>query len=161
VLQPRRLPARLAAERVAGDGARKSARPWAIPWRFAEEASPRTRIRFVTEGILLRRLLGDAKLSGVEVVILDEFSPSAIWPVTWLWPCLRRLQLTQRPDLSLVAMSATLDAHPVCEFLGDCPLVRSEGRLFEISLEHLPQPDARPLADQVASAVRRAVPGRA
>ena len=154
VLQPRRLPARLAAERVAGERGEKVGETVGYTVRFAEEASPRTRIRFVTEGILLRRLLGDAKLSGVEVVILDEFHERHLASDLAL-ALLRRLQLNQRPDLSLVAMSATLDAHPVCEFLGDCPLVRSEGRLFEISLEHLPQPDARPLADQVASAVRR------
>ena len=154
VLQPRRLPARLAAERVAGERGEKVGETVGYTVRFAEEASPRTRIRFVTEGILLRRLLGDPRLSGVEVVILDEFHERHLASDLAL-ALLRRLQLSQRPDLSLVAMSATLDAHPVCEFLGDCPLVRSEGRLFEISLEHLLQPDARPLADQVASAVRR------
>ena len=154
VLQPRRLPARLAAERVAGERGEKVGETVGYTVRFAEEASPRTRIRFVTEGILLRRLLGDPRLAGVEVVILDEFHERHLASDLAL-ALLRRLQLTQRPDLSLVAMSATLDAHPVCEFLGDCPLVRSEGRLFEISLEHLLQPDARPLADQVASAVRR------
>jgi ATP-dependent helicase HrpB len=154
VLQPRRLPARLAAERVAGERGEKVGETVGYTVRFAEEASPRTRIRFVTEGILLRRLLGDPRLSGVEVVILDEFHERHLASDLAL-ALLRRLQLTQRPDLGLVAMSATLDAQPVCEFLGDCPLLRSEGRLFEIALEHLPQPDARPLADQVASAVRR------
>jgi len=122
--------------------------------RFAEEASPRTRIRFVTEGILLRRLLADPRLSGVEVVILDEFHERHLASDLAL-ALLRRLQLSERPDLGLVAMSATLDAYPVCEFLGDCPLVRSEGRLFEISVQHLAQPDTRPLAEPVASAVRR------
>jgi ATP-dependent helicase HrpB len=154
VLQPRRLPARLAAERVAGERGEKVGETVGYTVRFAEEASPRTRIRFVTEGILLRRLLGDPRLSGVEVVILDEFHERHLASDLALG-LLRRLQLSARPDLGLVAMSATLDAHPACEFLGDCPLLRSEGRLFEISLEHLPQPDARPLADQVASAVRR------
>ncbi|MGB8294086.1 MAG: helicase-related protein, partial [Polyangia bacterium] len=154
VLQPRRLPARLAAERVAGERGEKVGETVGYTVRFAEEASPRTRIRFVTEGILLRRLLSDPRLSGVEVVILDEFHERHLASDLVL-ALLRRLQLGERPDLGLVAMSATLDAHPVCEFLGACPLLRSEGRLFAISLEHLPQPDARPLADQIASAARR------
>jgi len=154
VLQPRRLPARLAAERVAGERGERIGETVGYTVRFAEEASPRTRIRFVTEGILLRRLLVDPRLSGVDVVILDEFHERHLASDLAL-ALLRRLQLAERPDLGLVAMSATLDARPVCEFLGDCPLVRSEGRLFAISLEHLSRPDARPLAEQVASAVHR------
>jgi ATP-dependent helicase HrpB len=154
VLQPRRLPARLAAERVASERGERTGETVGYTVRFAEEAGPHTRIRFVTEGILLRRLLSEPTLPGMEVVIFDEFHERHLASDLAL-ALLRRLQLTQRPDLGLVAMSATLDAAPVCEFLGDCPLVRSEGRLFEILLEHLPQPDARPLADQVASAVRR------
>jgi ATP-dependent helicase HrpB len=154
VLQPRRLPARLAAERVAGERGERIGDTVGYTVRFAEEAGPHTRIRFVTEGILLRRLLNEPTLPGVEVVILDEFHERHLASDLAL-ALLRRLQLTERPDLGLLAMSATLDATPVCEFLGDCPLVRSEGRLFDISLEHLLQPDARPLADQVASAVRR------
>jgi ATP-dependent helicase HrpB len=154
VLQPRRLPARLAAERVASERGERTGETVGYTVRFAEEAGPHTRIRFVTEGILLRQLLGDPRLSGVEVVILDEFHERHLSSDLAL-ALLRRLQLAERPDLCLLAMSATLDAGPVCEFLGDCPLVRSEGRLFEIVLEHLPQPDTRPLAEQVASAVRR------
>jgi ATP-dependent helicase HrpB len=154
VLQPRRLPARLAAERVASERGERTGETVGYTVRFAEEAGPHTRIRFVTEGILLRQLLGDPRLSGVEVVILDEFHERHLSSDVAL-ALLRRLQLTQRPDLCLLAMSATLDAGPVCDFLGDCPLVRSEGRLFEIVLEHLPHPDTRPLAEQVASAVRR------
>ena len=154
VLQPRRLPARLAAERVAGEMGERTGETVGYTVRFAEEAGPRTRIRFVTEGILLRRLLGEPTLPGVEVVILDEFHERHLSSDLAL-ALLRRLQLRERPDLGLLVMSATLDSEPVCEFLGDCPLVRSEGRLFDILLEHLPQPDTRPLADQVASAVRR------
>ena len=154
VLQPRRLPARLAAERVASERGERTGETVGYTVRFAEEAGPRTRIRFVTEGILLRRLLSEPNLPGVEAVILDEFHERHLASDLAL-ALLRRLQLAARPDLGLVVMSATLEAEPVCEFLGDCPLVRSEGRQFEISLEHLAQPDARPLADQVASAVRQ------
>jgi ATP-dependent helicase HrpB len=154
VLQPRRLPARLAAERVASERGERTGETVGYTVRFAEEAGPHTRIRFVTEGILLRRLLSEPRLPGVEVVILDEFHERHLASDLAL-ALLRRLQLAERPDLGLVAMSATLEVEPVCEFLGDCPLVRSEGRLFDIVLEHLAQPDMRPLADQVASAVRR------
>jgi ATP-dependent helicase HrpB len=154
VLQPRRLPARLAAERVASQRGERIGETVGYTVRFAEEAGPHTRIRFITEGILLRRLLSEPNLPGVEVVVLDEFHERHLASDLAL-ALLRRLQLGERPDLGLLVMSATLDTEPVCEFLGDCPLLRSEGRLFEIVVEHLAQPDARPLADQVASAVRR------
>ncbi len=153
VLQPRRLPARLAAERVACERGESVGQSVGYTVRFAQEAGPGTRIRFVTEGILLRRLLSQPTLPGVAVVILDEFHERHLASDLAL-ALLRRLQRTQRPDLSLVAMSATLEAEPVRGFLGDCPLVRSEGRLFEVSLDYLPQADTRPLPEQVASAVR-------
>ena len=154
VLQPRRLPARLAAERVAYERGERVGQSVGYTVRFAEEAGPNTRIRFVTEGILLRQLLGQPTLPGVEVVILDEFHERHLASDLAL-ALLRRLQQTQRRDLCLLAMSATLEAEPVRGFLGDCPLLRSEGRLFEVALEHLPQADARPLPDQVSSGVRR------
>jgi ATP-dependent helicase HrpB len=154
VLQPRRLPARLAAERVAHERGERVGQSVGYTVRFAEESGPNTRIRFVTEGILLRQLLSRPTLPGVAVVILDEFHERHLASDLAL-ALLRRLQQTQRPELSLLAMSATLEAEPVRGFLGDCPLVRSEGRLFEVALEHLPQADSRPLPDQVSSGVRR------
>ena len=154
VLQPRRLPARLAAERVARDRGERVGQSVGYTVRFAEEAGPQTRLRFVTEGILLRRLLSEPTLPGVAMVILDEFHERHLASDLAL-ALLRRLQRTQRSDLALMAMSATLDADPVCVFLGGCPLVRSEGRLFEVAVDYLSQPDARALADQVASAVGR------
>ncbi|HYY42498.1 MAG TPA: ATP-dependent helicase C-terminal domain-containing protein, partial [Pyrinomonadaceae bacterium] len=68
---------------------------------------------------------------------------------------LRRLQKSSRPDLKLVAMSATLDAAPVAHFLDACPTLRSAGRRFDVEIEHLARPDERPLAAQVATAVRQ------
>src|SRR5262249_39064783 len=67
---------------------------------------------------------------------------------------LRRLRESDRPDLAIVAMSATLDADPVADFLGGAT-VRSEGRMFDVAIEHLPAADDRPLAAQVAGATRR------
>ena len=154
VLQPRRLPARLAAERVAEERGEAPGQTVGYTVRFEEVAGPRTRLRFVTEGILVRRLLGDPQLRGVAAVILDEFHERHLATDLAL-SLLRGLQRGPRPDLRLVVMSATLEADPVRAFLGDCPSVRSEGRAFPVEIEHAPQPDDRPLAEQVASAVRR------
>ncbi|HET8540365.1 MAG TPA: ATP-dependent helicase C-terminal domain-containing protein [Anaeromyxobacter sp.] len=158
VLEPRRLAARLAARRVAEELGEKPGETVGWQVRFEEVAGPRTRIRYVTEGLLTRRLLGAPTLPGVGAVVLDEFHERHLQGDLAL-ALLRRLQRTARPDLRLVAMSATLDAAPVARFLGARAL-RSEGRRFEVAVEHLsPEEAARPdrLEEQVARAVRRLV----
>ncbi len=153
VLQPRRLAARLAAERVAEEHGEPVGQTVGYTVRFAEQAGPATRIRFVTEGILLRRLLAEPELPGVQTVVLDEFHERHLVADLAL-ALLRRLQQGRRRDLRLVVMSATLEAEPVREFL-DCVSLRSEGRMFDVALEYLDRADERPLAEQVAGAVRR------
>ncbi|HXI56888.1 MAG TPA: ATP-dependent helicase HrpB [Polyangia bacterium] len=156
VLQPRRLAARLAAFRVAEEMSQAPGGTVGYTVRFEDVGSARTRLRFVTEGILTRRLLADPTLTGVSAVLLDEFHERHLATDLAL-PLLRRLQQTTRPDLKLAVMSATLDAEPVRAYLDDCPSFRSEGRRFDVAIEHLPEPDDRPVAIQVASAVRRTV----
>jgi ATP-dependent helicase HrpB len=154
VLEPRRLAARMAARRVAEERGERLGATVGYQVRFDEVAGPRTRLRFVTEGILTRRLLSDPALARVGAVVLDEFHERHLDADIAL-ALLRRLQHSSRPDLRLVAMSATLDAAPVAAYLDDCPVLRSEGRLFDVAVEYLPRSDERPLEEQVASAVRR------
>ena len=153
VLEPRRIAARMAARRVAEELGERVGETAGYQVRFEEVAGPKTRLRFLTEGVLTRRLLTDRKLNGISAVILDEFHERHLETDLAL-ALLRRLQKTERPDLRIVVMSATLDTTPVAQFLGDCPALRSEGRLFELDLEHLPY-TAQPLEEQVASAVER------
>jgi ATP-dependent helicase HrpB len=155
VLEPRRLAARLAARRVAEELGERIGETIGYTVRFEDVSSARTRVRFVTEGVLTRRLLADPTLRSVSAVLLDEFHERHLQGDVAL-ALLKRLQETTRPDLRLVAMSATLDAAPVAQFLG-CEAVRSEGRRFDVALEHLPAPDDRKLDLQVASAVRSLV----
>jgi ATP-dependent helicase HrpB len=153
VLEPRRLPARLAATRVAAELGERVGETVGYAVRFDEAGGPNTRLRFLTEGLFIRRLLAAPRLPGVRAVVLDELHERHVatdLALAWL----RRLRETDRPDLAVVAMSATLDADPVADFLGG-GTVRSEGRMFDVALEHLPTPDDRPLAAQVAGAVRR------
>ena len=157
VLEPRRLAARLSARRVAEELGERVGETVGYQVRFEEVAGPRTRLRYVTEGLLTRRLLADPALAGVGAVVLDEFHERHLQGDLAL-ALLRRLQRTARPDLKLVAMSATLDAGPVARFLGAASL-RSEGRRFDVAVEHLsPEEAARPdvrLEEAVARAVRR------
>jgi ATP-dependent helicase HrpB len=154
VLEPRRLAARLAARRVADELGEAIGGTVGYQVRFEDVGGPRTRLRYVTEAILLRRLLVDPRLGGVGAVFLDEFHERHLAGDLAL-ALLARLQRGARPDLRLAVMSATLDAAPVVAFLGGCPRLSSEGRAFPVDVEHLAQPDTRPLEEQVASAVRR------
>lgn len=156
VLEPRRLAARMAARRVAEERGERLGETVGYQVRFDEVSGPRTRLRFLTEGVLTRRLLSDPQLSKVGVVVLDEFHERHLQADLAL-ALLRRLQLGARPDLHIIAMSATLEAAPVARFLGDCQSLRCEGRRFEVSIEHLARPDDRQLAIQVEEAVRRLV----
>ena len=155
VLQPRRLPARLAALRVAEEMGEDVGRTVGYSVRFEDVGGSATRIRFMTEGILLRRLLVDPTLQGVSTVILDEFHERHLATDLAL-ALLARLQRSARPDLRLVVMSATLESEPVREFLGGCPGIRSEGRAYPVAIDYPDMPEDRPLADRIASAVRRA-----
>jgi ATP-dependent helicase HrpB len=136
VLEPRRIAARLAARRVAWEMGEQVGQTIGYQVRFEEAISARTRVRFVTEGVLTRRLLSDPTLKGVGAVVLDEFHERHLESDLAL-ALLKRLQRT-RPDLRIIVMSATLDTDEVAQYLGGCPILRSEGRLFEVSIRHLP-----------------------
>src|SRR5258707_453581 len=150
VLEPRRIAARLAARRVASELGERVGETAGYQVRFEEAVGPRTRIRFVTEGILTRRLLSDPELRGVDTVVLDEFHERHLDSDLAL-ALLKRLQKT-RPGLRIVVMSATLDSAPVAAFLDGCPVLRSEGRLFELSVKHQPY-SPEPLHAQIRKAV--------
>jgi ATP-dependent helicase HrpB len=152
VLQPRRLAARLAATRIASERGVELGREVGYEVRFDRKRSAATRISLVTEGILTRRLLSDPTLRGVGCVVIDELHERNLDGDLAL-ALVHRLRAT-RPELALVAMSATLDAEPVAAFLGDAPVIRSEGRAFPLTIEHV-EPDDRPLGKQVSAAVRR------
>ena len=153
VLEPRRLAARTAARRVAQELGERAGESVGYQVRFEDATGPRTRLRYVTEGVLTRRLLGEPALPGVSAVVLDEFHERHLQGDVAL-ALLLHLQRGARPDLKLLVMSATLDAGPIAEHLG-CPVVRSEGRRFEVTVEYAERADSRRLSDQVAAAVRK------
>ncbi len=139
VLEPRRIAARAAARRVASEMGERVGETVGYQVRFEDVSGPKTRLRYVTEGILARRLLGDPELRGVGEVVLDEFHERHL-------PGDLALALVQR-------------LAPLAEHLA-APVVRSEGRRFPVEIEHLEKADKRRIGDQVAAAVRKlTVPG--
>jgi ATP-dependent helicase HrpB len=160
VLEPRRLAARLSALRVAGERGERAGETVGYQVRFEDVTGPRTRLRYVTEGIFTRRLLSDPLLRGIGAVVLDEFHERSLNADVAL-ACLLRLQRTARPDLKLLVMSATLELAQLARHLG-CPVVRSEGRRFPVEVEYLEKASERRLGDQVAAAARKlTAPGTA
>lgn len=154
ILEPRRLAARLAARRIASERGAKIGGEVGYQVRFDDRTSAATRIAFLTEGILTRRLQSDPTLDGIGCVVLDEIHERSVHADLAL-AFLREIRETIRPDLPIIAMSATLDAEPLAKFLGDAAIVRSEGRLFPVELSFLEEVDDRPLWERAASGVKR------
>ncbi|HXJ42963.1 MAG TPA: ATP-dependent helicase HrpB [Bryobacteraceae bacterium] len=155
VLEPRRIAARMAARRVSEEMGEQVGGTVGYQVRFEEVAGPQTRLRFLTEGVLTRRLISDPRLKSVSTVVLDEFHERHL-DTDLALTLLRRLQLTSRPDLRIVVMSATLDPAPIAAYLGDCPCVSSEGRLYELRVTHTAYSPA-PLEEQVSGALESVV----
>jgi ATP-dependent helicase HrpB len=161
MLEPRRIAARAAARRMAEEGGWTLGREVGYQVRFERKAGPETKILVVTEGILVQRLQADPFLEDVGVVIFDELHERNLQTDLSL-AMARRVQRDARPDLKLLAMSATLDPGPVAAFLGNCPVIESRGRLHPVDVLYTDRPDDRALPGQIAAGVRRlldATPG--
>ncbi|MCH6255000.1 ATP-dependent helicase HrpB [Puniceicoccaceae bacterium K14] len=136
VLQPRRIAARMLAKRVAYELGESVGGSIGFQIRHETMVSTRTKVRFVTEGILLRRMIGDPELRGVDCIVFDEFHERSIHADLSLARALM-IQKTSRPDLKIIVMSATLDSDALQSYLGNCELVRSEGRTFPVSIRYI------------------------
>ncbi len=154
ILQPRRLATRLLAARVASERKVELGREVGYQIRFENVTSAQTRIRFVTEGVLLRQMTQDSKLPGISTIVFDEFHERHLYGDITLARALD-LQEGQRPDLKLLVMSATLDAARLEDFLKPCRVLESEGRTFPVQIEFASTPsyvDKRPVWEQAAGA---------
>jgi ATP-dependent helicase HrpB len=138
VLQPRRLATRMLAKRVAEEMGTPLGGVVGYQIRLESRVSEQTRIRFVTEGILLRQMSFDATLRGVSTIVFDEFHERHLYGDISLARALQ-LQQATRPDLKLIVMSATLDAGLLKTYLTPCEVLVSQGRSFPVRIEYLPK----------------------
>ncbi len=136
VLQPRRLAARMLARRVAEEVGTALGDVVGYQIRLESRVSAKTRIRFVTEGILLRQMSFDASLRGVAAVVFDEFHERHLYGDISLARAIQ-IQQTIRPDLKIIVMSATLDAGVLKNYLAPCEVLVSQGRSFPVRIEYL------------------------
>lgn len=138
MLEPRRLAARAAAERMAQTLGEKPGKTVGYRIRGASCISSETRVEVVTEGILTRMIQSDPELTGVGAVIFDEFHERSLNADLGLAFCLE-IAGALREDLMLVVMSATLEAEPVAKLM-EAPIVGSEGRSFPVEIRWLDRP---------------------
>ncbi|QMU58043.1 MAG: ATP-dependent helicase HrpB [Boseongicola sp.] len=157
MLEPRRLAARAAATRMAEMIGEKVGGKVGYRIRGDAKVSRETRIEVVTEGILTRMIQSDPSLDGIGAVIFDEFHERSLNADLGLALALE-VREALRPDLILLAMSATLDAAPVARLMGDAPLITSAGTSFDVETHWLDRPIPRDvwfdvaMADQVVRA---------
>jgi ATP-dependent helicase HrpB len=152
MLEPRRLAARAAALRMADLRGEAVGRSVGYRVRMDTRVGPATRIEVVTEGVLTRMLQGDPGLSGVGLVIFDEFHERHLESDLGLALCLD-LQGVLNPDLRLLVMSATLEAAPVAELLGGVRVIACEGRQHPVETRFVGRVRERALEAAVAEAV--------
>ena len=156
VLQPRRIAARMLASRIAQERGCRLGGEVGYQIRFERMESAQTRIKFVTEALLLRQMASDPELKGIGAVVFDEFHERNLHSDVAL-ALARRLQETHRPDLLIIAMSATLDTEGVARWLGSAETLAADGRAFPVDIEytHMPRNSARPIWDAATEQVRR------
>ena len=133
VLQPRRIAARMLAARVASERNAKLGDEVGYQVRFENVSNAKTRILFVTEGVMLRHLLDDPKLSKVGCLVIDEFHERHLdGDLCLAWA--KAVQAVHRPDLRIIVMSATITPGPLKEFLSPSEIFDSEGRTFPVEI---------------------------
>lgn len=146
IVQPRRLAARVCAQRIADERGRALGDEVGYQVRFERRCSRATRLLIVTEGVLLRFLHDDPCLEDCSAVVFDEFHLRRL-DTDVAMAMVRRLRDTVRPDLKVVTMSATLDARKAASFWNDCPLVECDVRVHPVVVEYgdavLPRDPAR------------------
>ena len=154
VLEPRRLAARGAAERMAKTLGERTGDTVGIRARLGTKVSARTRIEVITEGVFTRMILDDPALQGVGAVLFDEFHERSLDADLGLALALD-CQRGYRDDLRLLVMSATLDGARVARLLDGAPVIESLGRAYPVETRYLGRDVSVRIEDQMAAAIRR------
>ncbi len=157
VLEPRRLATRAAAARMAFLLGETVGETIGYTTRDERHVSGRTRIEVVTEGVLTRRLQHDRTLPGVGLVVFDEVHERNLHTDVAMAFTLDVIASGGRPDLRLLAMSATLDTERLAAMWGEPTVIRSEGRQHPVDVRWAPPPPKQRLAEATAAAVSRAL----
>lgn len=155
LLEPRRLAARAAANRMASLLGEKTGETVGYRMRLDSKISARTRIEVVTEGVFARMILDDPELSGIACVMFDEFHERSLDADFGLALALD-VQRALRDDLKILVMSATLDMARIATLMGDASVIESQGRAFPIDIRYQDRDSSQPIEDVMARAITEA-----
>src|SRR5215213_3326277 len=156
VLEPRRIVARAAADRMAKTLGERVGDTVGLRVRFGSKVSAKTRIEVVTEGVFTRLILDDPELTGVAAVLFDEFHERSLDADLGL-ALARDAQQGLREELKILVMSATIDGARVAALLGNATVVESQGRAFPVETRYLSRDPRARIEDQTTDAVMRAL----
>lgn len=156
LLSPRRLAARAAAERMAGQVGEAVGKTYGYATRMDSKRSAATRVTVMTEGIFVSRIQADPELAGVSAVLFDEVHERSLDSDFGLALAIDS-QSGFRPDLRLVAMSATLDGERFASLLGDAPVIESAGQSYPLTLRHIGRASETRIEDSMVAAIRQAL----
>jgi ATP-dependent helicase HrpB len=156
MLEPRRLAARAVADHIATLLGERVGETVGYRMRMDTRVGPRTRIEIVTEGILTRRMQGDAGLENIGCVIFDEFHERSLQADLGLALVLDA-QRHLRPDLRVLVMSATLDTAAVARLLGGAAVIGAEGLSHPVETRYLERPSEVSIDRQASAAILRAL----
>lgn len=156
VVQPRRIAARFLAQRVAQITGTPIGDIIGYQVRFEDKTSNNTKIIYLTDGLLLRKILGDRLLSRVGLVIFDEFHERTIQMDAAL-ALLRKTQETQRPSMRLIITSATLEIGNINKYLGNCKSVQLSAREYPVEIEYKSLQRGEIIWKRIASEIKKCV----
>src|SRR6185503_1121354 len=154
VLEPRRIAARAAADRMAKTLDERVGDTVGLRVRFGSKVSSKTRIEAVTAGVFTRLILDDPELQGVAAVLFDEFHERSLDADLGL-ALARDAQQGLREDLKILVMSATIDSARIAALLGNAPVIESQGRAFPVETRYLGRNARARIEDQMTDAVTR------
>jgi ATP-dependent helicase HrpA len=151
VTQPRRIAATSVAARVASELGTPLGTDVGYQIRFEDRTSPRTYVKFMTDGILLAEIQGDRALRKYDTLIIDEAHERSL-TIDFLLGWIKRI-LPERPDLKVIVSSATIETERFSEFFGGAPVIQVEGRTYPVEVLYEPPAEDLDLPDAVADAV--------
>ena len=145
------------ARRVAGEMGCRLGEEIGYQVRFEKIISDKTKVRFVTEGILIRELISNPSLSHIGAIVFDEFHERHIYSDVLL-AITKRLQEETRPDLKIIVMSATLSAESITEYLSPCQSIKCSGRTYPVDVRHVNlNVNSQTISDSVIKAIKSEV----
>ena len=156
LLVPRRLAARAAIEFIAAQHGEKPGATFGYATRLDSKVGKATRVIAMTHGVFLSQIEADPELKGVAAILFDEVHERSLDNDLALAFVLDAAEAL-RPDLRIVAMSATMDGARFGALMGDPPRIVSEGKAWPLSIEHVGRDPGQPIEPQMAAACRRAL----